>query len=393
MKVVQINCSASGSTGNIAKAIHRGLLEQGDESYIFYGIGQPTEKNMFRVGNDFDLHAHAVLSRNLGMQGYFSYFSTKKLIKQLRKIQPDIVHLHNLHGSYLNIPLLLKHLKETGVKVAVTLHDCWLYTGKCYHYFEAGCKRYLENCGNCPQLDMYPKSKYFDFTAKLLQDKKRLLSMDGLYVIAVSDWLHREAAVTFLSKHPIRTIKNGVAPLFKLPVEGNTRSDASFVILGVAPNWNSHKGIQDFVELSKYLKQDEKIVLVGHMPKNIVLPSNITSIEHTQDAEELAELYRNAAVYVSMSTEESFGMTIAEAMCCGTPAIVYNATACGEMVTPGANGYSVPAHDVEQVYRYIEKIRNGTPMNREKIAEDARERFSGERMVQEYLAFYKNIAE
>ena len=102
MKVVQINCSASGSTGNIAKAIHKELLQNGDESYIFYGIGNSTEKNMIRVGNYFSLHSHSVLSRIFGRQGYFSYFSTQKMISKIKAIDPDVIHLHNLHGSYLN---------------------------------------------------------------------------------------------------------------------------------------------------------------------------------------------------------------------------------------------------------------------------------------------------
>ena len=139
MKVVQINGSPSGSTGNIAKAIHKQLLSQGDESYVFYGIGRSSEKNFIRIGNYFSLHSHAVLSRNLGKQGYFSVGATVKLIRQLKKINPDIVHLHNVHGSYVNLPMLFGYLKKSGVQVVLTLHDCWLFTGKCPHFTAVGC--------------------------------------------------------------------------------------------------------------------------------------------------------------------------------------------------------------------------------------------------------------
>ena len=145
VKVVQINCSANGSTGNIVKAIHRKLLKMGHQSDIFFACGHATEANMYRIGNFFSRGVHAVLSRNLGRQGYFSTIPTWNLIRKLERIQPDIIHLHNLHGCYLNLPMLFGYLKRSNAKILLTLHDCWLFTGKCPHFTVIGCKKWKES--------------------------------------------------------------------------------------------------------------------------------------------------------------------------------------------------------------------------------------------------------
>ena len=391
MKVVQINCSASGSTGNIAKAIHRELLARGDESYIFYGIGQPTEKNMFRTGNYFDLHIHAVLSRNLGKQGYFSFFSTKNLIRQLKSIQPHIVHLHNLHGSYLNLPILFKYLRESQVKVLITLHDCWLFTGKCPHFILAGCEKWKEKCGGCTQLAGYPRSKV-DTTKRCLSDKKKWLSGfgDRMRIVAVSNWLRDTARESFLKQYSIETIYNGINTQKFYPVLGTEIKkkygiEDKFVVLGVASNWTMQKGLGTFIELSKQLFQDEMIVLIGVTKEQAqMLPTNMLGIERTENQYELAQWYTAADVFFNASKEETFGLVTAEAMACDTPAVVYNSTACSEMVNEDCvvlyNTSEKPVDAIREIKRKTEKVK----MCREHIIEN----FSEEKMVRGYLDAY-----
>lgn len=392
MKVVQINCSASGSTGNIAKAIHRELMARGDESYIFYGFGQPTEKNMFRVGNDFDLHLHAVLSRNLGKQGYFSFLPTKKLIKQLKKIQPDIVHLHNLHGSYLNIPLLLTYLKETGVKVVVTLHDCWLFTGKCPHFTVAKCYRWKDHCGNCPQLPIYPRSK-IDTTDKCLRDKRKWLSgfENRMRILTVSNWLKDVANQSFLSQYAIETLYNGIDTKTFCPQDGRGVRDKyglkdKYIILGVSSNWNEQKGLDQFLRLAEQLNKDEVIVLVGLSPNQISrMPANIVGITKTENQKELAQLYSAADVFVNLSLEETFGLVTAEAMACNTPVVVYDSTACSEVVNVDCVVLRGDASNLVEAIRTVMQTATGTNTCREHIIKN----FSQEKMVRGYLDAYK----
>ena len=387
MKVVQINCSSFGSTGNIAKDIHKRLVENGDESHIFYGVGSNGE-NISRIGSQLDVKIHAVLSRNFGKQGYFSKLATKALIRKIEKINPDVIHLHNLHGSYLNLPLLFKFLKKSEAKKVITLHDCWLFTGKCPHFTEAQCYKWKESCGDCPQLSIYPKSKK-DTTKKCLQDKKEWLSgIDNLKIVAVSNWLRDTAKQSFLNQYSIETIYNGIDESIFFPKEGSTVREKynlsdKFVILGVSSNWNEQKGLGDFLKLSKMIDEDEIIVLVGLTDEQIqTMPKNIIGIKRTESKEELSQLYSCANVFVNTSIEETFGLVTAEAMSCGTPAIVYDSTACAEIVNDEC-GYIAFPKRIDEVLRYI-KIEKNLPKKGK-----FKKFFLKSRMEQEYIKLYK----
>lgn len=388
MRVVQINCAASGSTGKIAKAIHYALLAQGDESYIFYGLGRCGEKNMIRIGNDFDLHLHAVLSRNLGRQGYFSHFATKKLIRQIKSIDPDVIHLHNLHGSYLNLPMFFRFLRTSRAKILITLHDCWLFTGKCPHFTLAACERWKKECGKCPQLSSYPKSKW-DRTEKCLTDKKKWLSgFDGkMQIIAVSNWLRTTAEQSFLSRYPIKTIYNGIDTRIFRHVSGERIRkkyglEGKYLILGVSSVWNDQKGLNDFLEISELLKENEKIVLIG-LAKNQLeqMPQNIIGISRTENQQELAEWYSAADIFINSSKEETFGLVTAEAMACGTPAAVYNTTACAEIVDPAFGYILSPGEKLRDHIRTIIEEKKNAPVGW---------KYTTEHMAEQYIKAYQH---
>lgn len=390
MKIVQINCSASGSTGNIAKAIHHEASIHGYESYIFFGFGTPTCENMFRIGNYFDLHIHAVLSRNLGKQGYFSRFSTLKLVQKLKDIAPDIIHLHNLHGSYLNLPILFKFLKKSNAKIVITLHDCWLFTGKCPHFTLANCDKWKYSCGNCPQLSLYPKSKV-DTTTSCLNDKRKWLSEFGnrLHIISVSNWLQDTAKNSHLSGYPIETIYNGIDENVFKPTDGSYvrqkfKLENKFVILGVSSNWNTQKGLDEFVSLSKQLSSDEIIVLVGLTEEQMKsMPENIIGIAHTENRAELANLYSAANVFVNLSREETFGLVTAEAMACGTRVIVYDSTACAEIVSAEA-GLILDSKNSNSLSDAIKSERRASSPKHRTV-------FSEKTMLYNYFDLYRRI--
>jgi putative colanic acid biosynthesis glycosyltransferase len=399
MKVMQINSYSNGSTGRIANAIHTSLLQNGDQSILAYGNGPDIPNGGYRISSNLGMYVHNVLSLFTGLHGYTSFISTIKLIKKIKSFNPDIVHLHNLHGGYVNFITLLKYLGKHDIKTVMTVHDCWIYTGKCYHYYEVDCKRYLDKCGNCPQLAMYPKSYFFDFTKKMLRDKRRAFSkIKNLNIVTISEWSKQQVQETMLSKYPVAIIRNGVDPAFRF-IDSKTIASLDekigncFVILGVAASWNTNKGINDFIELAKKLKGDEIIILVGGLKKEINLPDNIISIKRTDNIQELATLYNRADVYVSASTQETYGLTIAEALSCGTPAIVYDATACREMINPGENGYFVRPHDIDELYDRITYIRKSSNIDREKISLEAKQKFSADKMIENYISLYRKIFE
>lgn len=394
MKVAQINCSANGSTGNIVKAIHRKLLKMGHQSYIFYACGHAGEANMYRIGNYFSRGVHAVLSRNLGRQGYFSIIPTWDLIRKLERIQPDIIHLHNLHGCYLNLPMLFGYLKRSNAKIVLTLHDCWLFTGKCPHFTVVGCEKWKESCGDCPQLWIYPKSKV-DTTAKCLADKKKWLSGfgDRMHIVAVSHWLCDMAKQSYLNQYPIHMIYNGINTEVFHPMDGNGIGekygirDDQFVILGVASVWDDQKGLSEFFDLSKEIGDSDIIVLVGLSSKQILnLPPHIIGIRRTENQKELAQLYSRANVFVNPSKEETFGLVTAEAMACGTPVIVYDSTACAEVADA-----SCVVLRVDGAEKMIDGIRKIKEQKQSKT--ELQTVFKEESMVHGYISEYSTMNE
>lgn len=394
MKVVQINCAAGGSTGTIAKAIHGELIERGHESYIFYGFGTPTKENMIRVGGYFSLHSHAVLSRNLGLQGYFSVLATMRMLRRIRKINPDIIHLHNLHGSYLNLPLLFRYLKKSTANIIVTLHDCWLFTGKCPYFTVAGCEKWKDACGKCSQLPGYPRSKV-DTTAKCLRDKKKWLSDfgDRLQIVTVSDWLRDTAKQSFLGQYSVRTIHNGIdcdifSPKDDAAIRKKYCLENKFVLLGVASAWDKRKGLSVFLEMAKQLTEDEVIVLVGLTEAQCAqMPHNVIGITRTENQQELAQLYSAANVFINPSKEETFGLVTAEAMACGTPVVVYDSTACAEVVQAGGAILNV-TDGAAQLLRAAREVGGGN--NFWNCRQAILDRFDKKTMVQGYVGAYEN---
>lgn len=398
MKVVQINTFASGSTGKLAADIHSMLLSEGHEAYFFYGFGNSSSPNTYRMGDMFDAHLHSFLSRLSGLQGYFSHINTRRMIKKLKRISPDVIHLHNIHGSYLNWPLLFKYLRRTEVKVILTLHDCCYFTGKCPHFTRVGCEKWKDLCSECPQLKRYPSSKWFDFTKKIHTDKKKWFSqLKSVEVVTVSNWLKSMAEQSLLGSYPIRCIYNGInTELFSPHPDKDVLKkygiDDNFIIIGVASEWGVNKGFYDFKRLSEMLGEDERIVLVGRDDDvKDELTDKMTVINRTEDQAELASLYSASDVLVSLSIEETFGLVVAEAMSCGTPAIVYDSTACPEVVADGC-GFVAPPGDVRQVYEFIKKIRNEKTDRTDICRAHVIENYTHERMVREYKELYDEIS-
>lgn len=338
MKILQINSvCGSGSTGKIAVQISDYLNSLNVENYIAYGLGNSTRDNTYKIGNKLDNHFHSFISRKFCLQGYGSIISTIKFIRYIKKINPTIIHLHNIHGHYLNFPILFKFLKKMDIEVVWTFHDCWPFTGKCAHFTKVKCDKWKNECFNCPQLHTYPDSDY-DRTKKNYIDKKRYFtSINKLHIVTVSNWLETEVKKSFFKGKDIRCIYNGIdTNVFKF-TESSLRKklkiENKFIILGVASVWNEGKGLDTFIKLSKYISEDSVIILIGVSIEQIkILPHNIIGITKTENLDELVKFYSIADVFINCSLEETFGLVVAEAMACGTPAIVYNSTACPEIV-------------------------------------------------------------
>ena len=385
--VAQINCASYGSTGMLCRILHSDMQKNGAKSYFFYGYGKCALRNSYTISNWFDRRLHDRLSAITGLQGFFSVICTIRMLIKLGRINPDIVHLHNIHGNYVNYPILLKGLKNKCV--LLTLHDCWAFTGKCPHYSAAQCNKWKTGCKECPQLHSYPRSLFFDTSALTYQLKKKLFTdLTSLTVVTVSDWLKAQAEHSFLGRDiPIYRIYNGIdTDVFK-PTENHFKEEYNiedkFMILGVSNVWSANKGLDAFIQLRERLDDKFALVIVG----TDQALNGIITIGRTEDQRQLAGIYTAADMFFSPSLEETFGLVTAEAIACGTPVIVYNATACPEIVCEN-NGFVVEPRNIDQVVECINKN-----YDKKLDVQFSKDIFSTEIMIDNYRKIYKLVLE
>jgi len=400
MKILQINAvynhSSTGRTcAQLQDYINNYTSHECKTAFCYGGKSE----DGYIIGSKTDRNIHGFLSRLFGKQGYYSTGSTKKLIKYMDQYAPDIVHLRNLHGNYINLPVLFKYLSEKKIPVVVTLHDCWFYTGKCVHYSKLDCQKWQESCGNCPALKEGNVSWFFDKTEKLLNDKKSFFkSLDKLAFVGVSEWITDEVKKSEIGKNAdiVKRIYNWIDLSVFKPSENKIRekyaiNENDFVIMSVTSSWNGDKGLEDFVKLDKLLEKNQKIVLVGGKRDGFDYPDSIICIPATESINDLVDLYSMADVFVTFSRLESFGKTTAEALACGTPAVCYNSTANPELIGEGC-GYVASAGNVEEVKKYIDTVmNNGKSFYSKNCVEYVRDNFDIKTCVEDYIAIYKKL--
>lgn len=397
-KIYQINVVAnSGSTGRIVEGIVHLALANDFECYTAYGRwANESLASLYKVGSKVDIYNHVLQTRIFDKHGLASKYATKKLIKHISQVKPDIIHLHNIHGYYVNYPILFRYLAQLDIPIVWTLHDCWSFTGHCVHYTAVGCQKWKYECSNCPNLMDYPQSWLFDSSkSNYLLKKKYFTLLKNMTIVTVSNWLASEVRQSFLGKYPIKTIYNGLDTQKYHPIAVGKEKygwENKFIILGVATFWNQRKGLNDFIELAKILSDDDQIVLIGLSKRQIRdLPSNIIGLERTESVQQLVELYSMSDLFVNFSIEETFGLTTIESMACGTPALVYNSTACPEVVNEEV-GFVIEPHNITAVKQAIEQIRQvGKTFYSQKCQSYVKAQFSDESRYKDYLSLYYKL--
>ena len=399
-KLLQINpvVRLNTSTGRIMKEIGEIAQAAGWESYIAYsgardGVPQHSSQ-LVPVGNKLDLALHAVATRLFDAHGLVSRRATKQLIRRIREIDPDIVHIHNVHGYWLNYPLLCQYLRESGKPVIWTVHDCWLYTGHCYYYSAARCDKWQTGCGHCPQKRAFPASWVFDRSARNWHDKQHAFgSLERLTIVPVSDWIRQEMAHSFLADKPFQVIHNGIDLDVFHPAEPGAERPAGTVILGVATLWHEGKGVRDFVELAGRLHEGERLVLVGRMSEEqrAAFPAGVEFIERTENVAKLAALYAQATAFVNPTWQDNYPTVNLEAIACGTPVVTYRTGGSVEAVAEGT-GFVVEQGDVQGL---LDRVRELAAEDRKTIAERCRahalQHFNKQERYQDYIRLYESL--
>lgn len=396
MKVLQINSVCGyGSTGKIMVEINQILNKQGHSGVMAFGRGdykggQPAIK----IGNSFDNNYHAIYTRLTGKTGFASYRATVDFIDYIKKFDFDVIHMHNIHGYYINLEVLFDYLKSIKKPVIWTLHDCWAFTGHCTYFDISKCEKWKNGCNKCPQKSKYPSSYLLDNSDWNYHKKKELFnSIDNLTIVTPSRWLADLVSQSFLRRHPIKVINNGIDLKVFKPTKSNFKNSYNFenrfIILGVASIWGNRKGYHDFIKLSNMLDENYQLVMVGTTEKQAKeLPTNILAISRTSNVKELVELYSMADVFFNPTYEDNFPTTNIESLACGTPVVTYKTGGSPEAIDASC-GLVIEQREVEVLRDILNNFSaygfsNQACINRAKL-------FDNNKRFGDYINLYKSV--
>ena len=351
-------------------------------------------KNNIDIGGAFGKATHLLLSNFTGYHGCYSHISTGQFLRRIEKLNPDIIHLHNIHGDFLNLPMLFDYIKNHHIRVVWTLHDCWSFTGRCPYFTMAQCNKWKTGCGNCP----YPKESYpqaqVDITAKMWKLKKEWFNgVEDMTIVTPSQWLADLVKESFLKDYPVKVINNGIDLSVFKPTESDFRQkheiDDKYMLLGVADSWGERKGLDVFIELSKRLDSTKyQIVLVGtNESVDKQLPDNIISVHRTQNQQELAEIYTAADLFVNATREENYPTVNMESIACGTPVMTFKTGGSAE-IPDETCGVVVDCDDINALESEIIRIAAEKPFTEENCLHRAKQFDQNERF-KDYIGLYK----
>ncbi|MBQ5810457.1 MAG: glycosyltransferase [Clostridia bacterium] len=397
MKVLQINSVCGiGSTGRICTGIAEILEKNGHECLIAYGresVPERYKKYAHKIGNEFNVKLAALSARIFDNEGFSNKRATLRLIEKIKQYAPDIVHLHNLHGYYINIEILFDYLKSANIPVVSTLHDCWTMTGHCAYFDSIECKKWCEEgCSDCPLKTDYPKSIVLDNSKRNFAKKKKIFTkLFNLTFVTPSLWLSEIAKKSFLGKYRVETIYNGIDLETFKPTKGSIREKYGIgskkIILGVANVWDKRKGLPDLIKLAELMGEEYRVVVVGLSPKQRdALPQNIIGLTRTNSTKELAELYSEACVYFNPTYEDNFPSANQEALACGTPVVTYPTGGSPEAID-AKSGVVTKERSPESA---VEAIKIAESLRREDCIARAKQFDINEKYC-EYLKLYEEI--
>ncbi len=399
MKVLQINGGVFGSTGKIMGGIKALAANTDIEVFCASPITKANKKSQpeypyIKIGNYYSRIFNVALDRLTGFQNFHSFITTKLFLKKVKKLKPDIIHLHNLHESYINIKLLFDYIKKNNIKVVWTLHDCWSFTGHCPHFIYEKCDKWISGCSNCPTYKSYPKS-YIDNSGFTYEYKKKCFcGVRNMTIVTPSKWLAELVKRSFLNEYPVKVINNGIdTDVFKFTVSDFRKKynlKDKFIILGVSYGWSLKKGLDVFIELSKRLNDDFKIVLVGTDDStDKLLPENILSVHNTNSQSELACIYSCADVLINPTREDNYPTVNLESISCGTPVLTFDTGGSSEMIDK-ETGVAIPCDDIDGLLNEINGIYKNRRFSRDAIQKKSAE-FDQKTKLISYIDLYKNI--
>ncbi len=401
MRVLLIDVNyKNSSTGKIVYDLARWLIADNHSAKVLFGRGKRSDDGVgIKIASALEVYFHALLTRLTGLTGFFSFFATRKIIREIDKFKPDVVHLHELHGYYINFGRLIQYLKCKNTPVVWTFHCEFAYTGKCGYAY--GCEKWKTSCHNCPQLKEYPASMYFDFTNQMHHWKKKdFYEFTNLVITTPSYWLADRVRQSFLKDRDIRVVYNGidVDSIFRLTDGRDLLAKYGLenkkIALAVAPDiMSERKGGQWILDLAQRFDDSYRFIMVGVSGRIENLPSNVVAISRTNNQTELAKFYSIADVLLLTSQKETFSLVVAESLACGTPVIGFDSGAPVE-VAPAGYGYFVPYGKLDLLAQAVDDFFTGNlKMNHDSdCREFSFQKYSNRTMYKDFLNIYDEIS-
>ncbi len=396
MKVAFINSVAGfGSTGRLVSTLS---MMETVESKIYYGRKEDSSNaNSMRFTGSLGNVEHAICTYLFDSHGFHNAIETKRMLKDLDEFNPDIVHLHNLHGYYVHVEILFDYLKKKNKKVIWTLHDCWSFTGHCAHFDGIGCNKWKDKCYDCPITNEYPFSWNTHNVTKNYERKKEVFTsiQDNLTIVTPSNWLKEQVKKSYLKECNVMTIHNGIdLNLFKYNQNSSFRNkyhlEDKFIVLAIASVWDNTKGLDHLEKLAKELPSNIQLVVVGATnSKEVVEIENAICIPRTSSVQELCDIYSSANVFVNLTRQDTFPTVNIESMACGLPVVTYKTGGSPEILTD-KTGIVIKKNDLDTMKDTIIRLSKDNIFKKEDCIENA-SKYSLENMYQEYLELYKKV--
>ena len=401
LKLLQINTTSNyGSTGRIVEGIGELAKKVGWDSYLIHGPRYVNSSQLKTIcsENRLDEILHGIKTLFFDAHGLGSNKATKNVVEYIKIINPDIIHLHNIHGYYINYQILFKFLKSFNKPLVWTFHDCWNFTGHCAYFDFVKCNKWQNGCMDCPNIKGYPRS-FVDNSRRNYQSKKECFQgFEKLIAVPVSQWLSNLLDNSFFSQYEKKVIYNGIDINMFAPVSDSNEIRSlynihdKFVIICVASPWTERKGFEDVLRLSTLIPDDVIIMMIGLSAKQIKnLPSNIIGIERTDNIIQLAHFYSTSDLFFNPTWEDNFPTTNLEALACGIPVVTYNTGGSPEAIDIDT-GFVVNKGDYYSVLNIIDLVRfKGKQYYIDKCRNRAMTLYDKNLRFQEYIDLYYNI--
>lgn len=393
-RLLQINECLHFSTGKITQQIGEAAINDGWESWIAYSSREPlvsSKSHIIKVGNSISPYFHYVENRIFDREGLSSRGSTKKLLVKIKDIAPDVIQLHNIHDHWLNYQILFEYLNNTDIKVVWTFHDCWAFTGHCFHFVTKNCQRWQTGCYKCPLQREYPNT-LLDQSKKNFKLKKQLFTENSnITIVACSEWMANLVRQSFLKDKRIEVINNGIdLETFKPSIPKS--NDGNFRILAVSNVWNKEKGYYDILKLRSLLPSEYEITIVGLTKEQLKqLPEGIRGIQRTQNVQELIDIYSIADVLINPTYADTFPTINIEALACGTPIVTYKTGGSPEIVDD-RTGIVVEQGGIEAMADALKYVKNN-PFSSQACRDRAEKFYDKEERFRDYIKLYEELLE